>query len=203
MHGEQDWRLEAQLESAATGPIGRHVHRARAADLVDDVRAAVGHDVLVTHDGRELFAYGATHSVLDVARQAIDAAARPQRLTATVVLSHWDDGLDAWRQIDPPPDDDLARAEADAARTALTVETRTLVCIAGKLVRAQFEHTMLKSAGILGIDCVIAERPRLLTTHVSFTVTGPRGKLDSFRAHLVAQGWATIRADTFTMGPTA
>ncbi|HWH11900.1 MAG TPA: hypothetical protein VG165_12285 [Solirubrobacteraceae bacterium] len=202
MH-EQDWRLEVRLEAGVAGRAGLHLHRVRAADLVDDVRAVVAHDVVVTHDGRELFAYGATHQMLDAAREAIDAVTQRTGLSASVVLSHWDDALGSWRQIDPPPDAELAGVDDAAARSAQTVETRTLVCIAGKLVRARFEQTMQKSAGILGIECVIAERPRLLTTHVTFTVTGPRGKLDSFRAHLVAQGWATIRADALTMNPTA
>ena len=166
------------MEPDAGGGLGRRLQRTRAADLVDDVRAAVVHEVVVTHDGRELFAYGATDSMLDAARVAIDAAAASRQLTARVVLSHWDDTLDAWRQIEPPPLDVLELTD-EAAAGARTIETRTLVCVAGRLVRERFEQTMLKSAGLLGIDCVIAERPRLLTTQVPSTVTGPRGKLAS------------------------
>jgi hypothetical protein len=199
----QDWRLETRLDAGPGGSIGRHLHRVHADDVADDVRAIVEHDVVVTHDGRMLFAYGATESMLRAARAALDAVLERRQLAATVIVSRWDDALGSWRQIDPPPAPDLELSVEAAVRTAEAVETRTLVCVAGKLVRARFEQTMLKSASILGIECRIAEHARLLTTQVSFTVTGPRAKLDRFRVHLVAQGWATIRADGVTMNPTS
>jgi hypothetical protein len=212
MDGEHDWRLEARVDGP-TGPIrrrlnrsrvGRRLHHSRARDLAAVLRALVPHDIVVTNDDGILFAYGANAAMLVAAREALEAATAPRRIATEFTISRWDDALDAWRQVDPPP---LAaavdRSEDSAVRGAQTIETRTMVCITGKFVRAQIEQTMLKSAGILGVRCEISELPRMLTTQVSFTVTGPRGKLDSFRAHLVAQAWATIRTEGLTMGPTS
>jgi hypothetical protein len=205
---EQDWRLEVRLDGDPPGPIERRLRRGSgvATNLADEVRAGVSDEIVVTYDDRLVFAYGATRSMLDEAREAVDAALGRRRIGASVVVSHWDQALDSWRQVDPPPPlgpDGASGAESVAERTATTVETRTMVCIAGKMVRARIEQTMLKSAGLLGVECEISEHQRLLTTQVSFTVTGPSGKLDSFRAHLVAQGWATIRADALTMSPAS
>jgi len=205
----QDWRLEARLDGRADGPLRRRLRRALprrvqhplGADLAGEVSAAVEHDVVVTDDGPVVYAYGASQSELGPVRDVVDAVLAHRGLAASVVVSVWDDTLGAWRQVDPPLSGALGLSAAAAVRDAATVETRTLVCIAGNLVRDRLEHTMLKSAGILGIECAISEHQRLLTTQVSFTVTGPRGKLDTFRAHLVAQGWATIRADALTMSP--
>jgi hypothetical protein len=201
MLGEQDWRLEARLRGNAVGRASaRHGH-SDAAKLADHVRTAVAPDVVVTHDGPVLFAYGASHASIEAARESIEAVLAGDGPPAAVSVSHWDDALGDWRQVDPPLSGALERTEDVAARGAATVETRTMVCIAGKPVRAQIEQTMLQAAGLLGVECEIAEHNRLLTTQVSFTVTGPRGKLDRFRADLVAQGWATIRADALTLNP--
>jgi hypothetical protein len=168
--------------------------------VADDARAAVGPDVVVTMDGPVLFAYGANQSTVDAARDAIDVLLRRDGLDAGVLVSHWDRALEGWRQVDPPPS---AALEAEVAREAGRVVTQTFVCVAGKLVRAQIERTMLESARIHGIRCDIAEHPHLLTTQISFTVTGPERRLDDFRQDLRTQAFATIRADALTMNPTA
>jgi hypothetical protein len=170
-------------------------------ELVDDVRRALAPGVVVTHDGPVLFAYGATHAEIEAARERIEAVLEGDGQPAALSVSHWDDTLGDWRQVDPPLSAELERAERVAERDAAATVTRTMVCVAGKLVRAQIEQTMREAADLLGIECQIAEHNRLLTTQVSFTVTGPRGKLDRFRADLVAQGWATVRADALTMNP--
>jgi hypothetical protein len=116
-----------------------------------------------------------------------------------VRVSHWDDELDVWRQTDPPPEGQVRRAEDAVERDAETVETRTLVASAGKLIRSEFEQTMRDWAQRLGLQCQIVEHPHLLTTQVAFTVTGPRRKIDEFVQGLRAEGLATMRTETAVM----
>ena len=157
------------------------------------------HDVVLTHDGRLLFAYAADKATLEAARHAIEVVLRGDGIHATVRVSHWDDELDDWRQIDPPPSAGEKQAELAANRDVEQQETRTLVATSGKLIRAEFEQTMLEWAGKLGVECKMIEHPQLLTTQVAFTVTGARRKVEEFSQGLGAEERATIRTETGVM----
>ncbi|HLH14448.1 MAG TPA: hypothetical protein VKV16_06630, partial [Solirubrobacteraceae bacterium] len=178
---DRDWRLQAQLLGEQPGGVLRElVGRLRQPDVVKEVEARVPHDVVVTHDGAQLFAYAADQSTLSQARRAIEAALGERGAEADVRVSRWDEELDRWLQVDPPPSADARRERERERRDAQTIETRTLVASSGKLVRGEFEQTMRAWAQRLGIDCAIVEHPHLLSTQVAFTVTGPRGKLQEF-----------------------
>jgi hypothetical protein len=196
MSEDQDWRLEAELDG---GSSRRAVDQLIGHLRDDDSRARVPDDVVITHDGRLLFAYASTDASVAAARSAIEDALRGEGLTAAIRVSHWDDELDSWRQIDPPPTVEQAQAEEAAERDADVVETRTMVASAGKWVRASFEQTMLDWAAKLGLECTIIEHPHLLTTQVGFTVTGPKRKIDEFSRGLKAEGAVTVRAEGTVM----
>jgi hypothetical protein len=103
--------------------------------------------------------------------------------------------LDEWEQVDPTLAGD-ARSEREAARRSEeTVQTRTLVALAGREVRGEFEETMTAWAQRLGIECRIEEHTNLLSTQVAFTVSGPARKLDEFAEGLRAEGTATMRVE--------
>jgi hypothetical protein len=199
---EQDWRLEVELDGSDQGHgldrLLRHV-RGEGGQVESELRSAVSHDVVVTHDGRLLFAYAAGPSALSEARRAVEWALRGDGHPPQIVVSHWNSDLDEWQRIDPPPA--TARVADAGPRDERDVTTRTLVCTAGKLVRETFEQSMLQRARELDLQCSIVEHPHLLTTQVAFTVTGPRRKLNEFRAELEAEGFATIRADSLVMNP--
>jgi hypothetical protein len=200
---EQDYRLEAELEGDSHGGLldgllelvrGRD---GRAAHEVSDV---LGADVLVTHDGRRLFAYARSDALLRDARQKIEQALARDGIAASVRVSHWDDEIDEWVQLDPPLGGEEARAEHAAAQDAERIETRTIACTSGKLVRESIERAMLARAQELGLECRVVEHPHLLTTQVLFTLTGAHGRIEEFRRGLQAEAWATIRADGFGTG---
>jgi hypothetical protein len=200
MSEDQDWRLEAELDAASSRrAVDQLVGRLRGPDGARDPGAAVADDVVITHDGRLLFAYASTEASLMAARGAIEEALRREDLKASIRVSHWDDELDAWRQTDPPPTAGQRRAEEAAERDADLVETRTMVASAGRWVRASFEQTMLDWAAKLGLTCTLIEHPHLLTTQVGFTVTGPKRKIDEFARGLRAEGAVTIRAEGTVM----
>jgi hypothetical protein len=146
-----------------------------------------------------LFAYASSRAELEQARRAIEEILERDGIGARIVVGHWDEDLDEWRQVDPPPAGEEARREEAAERDADAVETRTLVASAGNLVRSSFEQSLLDWAGKLGIKCTIAEHPHLLTTQVLFTCTGPRRKIDEFARAVKAEGTATLRADGILM----
>jgi hypothetical protein len=197
---EQDWRLQAQLEVGDTRGAATHlIGRLRGPNVVHDVEGAVPHDVVITHDGQLLFAYAASEATLTAARGAIEAVLEGDGVKASIRVSRWDDDLAAWRQTDPPPTAEQERLEAAAEIDADAIETRTLVASSGKLIRAEFEQSMLAWAEKLGVECKIIEHPHLLTTQVGFTVTGPRRKLDQFSVGLKAEDRATIRAESVVL----
>jgi hypothetical protein len=218
MAGEQDWRLKAELDPAVgaagtgglegtgmSGALDRLLGRLRGgsggggSEVVHEVQAAIPHDVVLTHDGKLLFAYAMDQEKITAARDALESVLSHDQIKASIYISHWDDGLDAWRQIDPPSSGSERVQEEAAVRDAETVETRTLVASSGKMIRAEFEQSMLAWAEKLGVQCTILEHPHLLTTQVGFTVTGSRRKLDEFATGLKAEEAATIRTERAVM----
>jgi hypothetical protein len=200
---QQDWRLKVQLASNVDTTDGMlehllgHLRGSPGAgpDLVHELGDAVPHDVVLTHDGKLLFAYAADEAVLTATRRAIEGVLVRENITASIFVSHWDEQLDVWRQTDPPPSAAEAEQEAARERGEETVETRTLIASSGKMIRAELERSMLEWAEQLGVQCTILEHPHLLTTQIGFTVTGPRHKLDEFSAGLKAEEATTIRSE--------
>jgi hypothetical protein len=197
---DKDWRLQAELDVAEPrASLHTLVKRFRGPDVIDEIEAAVPQDVVITHDGNLLFAYAADESQLSTARRAIEDALRHDAIAASVRVSHWDDELDDWRQTDPPATDEQTRVRAAVQERAKTVETRTIVASAGKLIRAEFEQSLHDWSQQLGVECEVIEHPHLLTTQVAFTVTGPKRKVEQFLQGVRAEENATIRAERTVM----
>jgi hypothetical protein len=198
--GDQDWRLKANLDVAdAKQSLDHLLTHLRPSAVVEDVQASVGKDAVITHDGQLLFAYASTEAALKAARSAIEDALRRDGVTASVYVSHWDDEFDDWRQTDPPLSSEETQKQSAADRDAETIETRTLVASVGRMIRAEFEQSMLEWADKLGVECKLFEHPHLLTTQVGFTITGPKRKLDEFSQGLAAEERQTIRAERMVM----
>jgi hypothetical protein len=198
----EDWRLQAELDVADTrGVLQSIVGRLRGGDtaVIEEIEAAVPHDAVITHDGRLLFAYAADEATLAAARSAIEAVLAHESVPARLRVGRWDDELDEWRQTDPPLSAEEQAKAQGSRRDAEAIETRTLVASSGRLVRAEFEQTMLAWANRLGVECEIVEHPHLLSTQVAFNVTGPRRKLDEFASGLKAEERATIRTEREVM----
>src|SRR5262249_44270331 len=141
---EQDWRLEAELQVKDTrGVLGDLIGRLREPEVVKDIEASVAHDVVITHDGKLLFAYAAEEGRLRAARSAIEGVLRRDGIPASVRMSRWDDELGEWRQTDPPAAARGERAAGGGDSEGAATETRTLVASTGKAIRAEFERTML------------------------------------------------------------
>jgi hypothetical protein len=188
-----------ELEGDDHGGVESLRERVRSFHVAHDAESAAPHDVVITHDGERLFAYAASRASLDAARGAIESVTRSDGIAGSIRVSHWDEQLDEWKQIDPPPTAEQARAEQIADRDAETIETSTLVVSTGKEIRAGFERSMNAYAEELGVQCKLLEHPHLLTTQVAFTVTGPRRKVQEFAQGLKAEERATIRAERLIM----
>jgi hypothetical protein len=199
---DRDWRLKAELHTA---DVHRSLHevvaRLRGSDqLVDEIKTVAPHEVVITHDGKLIFAYAATEQALTAARDVIGSGLSREGIEASVYLSHWDEHYDRWLQTDPPLSTEETQAEQAEESSEDAVETRTLVAHSGRMVRAEFEQTMRECADRLGLECkLIEQHPHLLTLQVGFTVTGPKRKLDEFAQALEAEGWAYVRTDTGVM----
>jgi hypothetical protein len=197
---DEDWRLEAKLDVAdAGGALHGVLSRLRGPDVVKEVKATVPHDVVITHDGKLLFAYAASETALTAARSAIENVLLRDNITASILVSHWDDDLYEWHQTDPPLSGEAKRIDDDARRDAHVVESRTMVASSGREVRAEFERSMVAWAQELGLDYEVIEHPHMLTTQVAFTVTGPRRKIDEFAQGLRAEEIQTMRTERAVM----
>jgi hypothetical protein len=197
---DQDWRLKAELDAPNTrGALDHLLGRVRGPDAVKDVQAAVPHDVVVTHDGKLLFAYAATQDSLTAARRTIESVLSRDDVKASIFVSHWDDRFDEWLQVDPPLTGEGKRSEEAAEHDAEQVESRTMVASTGKLIRSEVEQTMREWADKLGLKCEVIEHPHLLTTQVAFTVIGPKRKVNEFAEGLKAEELATMRAERAVM----
>lgn len=201
MSEDQDWRLTAELDAEdRRGVLDGLLGRLRGGtDVVEEIEARLPHDVVLTHDGNLLFAYAASEEEIRAAGAVIRRVLQAEGVHARIVLSHWDEELDEWVQVDPPPSPEEVRRERAAARDLEAVETRTLVASAGNLVRPSFEQSLSEWAQKLGLECKITEHPHLLTTQVLFTCTGPRRKIDEFAKALRAEGTTTLRSDATLM----
>jgi hypothetical protein len=197
---EQDWRLQAELEvEDRRGLLDGLLGRLPRSNVAGEVKAKVGSDVVVTHDGSLLFMYAADRGTLEQAREAMEGVLREDGIGAKVRMSHWEEELDDWRQTDPPlTGEEQQRVEA-GERDALRPETQTLVASVGKMIREEFEQSMLEWARELGVRCEVIEHPHLLDMQVGFTVTGPRRKVEEFREGLQAEERATIRTENRVM----
>jgi hypothetical protein len=179
--------------------LDRLLGRVRGPDVAGEVGAAVPHDVVITHDGKLLFAYAETEAALTEARAAIEGVLQRDGVKARIYVGHWDEQYDEWRQTDPPLTADEQRTDEAAERDAEAIETRTMVVSAGKIIRVTFDQSMLDWAEKLGLECQIIEHPHLLTTQVALMVTGPKRKVDEFARGLKAEELATFRAERGVM----
>jgi hypothetical protein len=200
MSEDQDWRLKVELDAEDRRSALEHLlGRVRSPDVIADVGEAVPHDVAITHDGNLLFAYAASEAASRTARCAIEAVLRRDGLGGNIYVSHWDERLDDWRQVDPPLSGEAQHTAQAAERDAEKVESRTMIASTGKLIRAEVEQTMRAWADKLGLQCEVMEHPHLLTTQVAFTVTGAKRKIDEFAEGLRAEELATMRAERSVM----
>jgi hypothetical protein len=197
---DRDWRMEAELDVAEPGGVLRSLlARVRDPDLVKELEATVPRDVVITHDGRLLFAYAADEQTLGAARRGVEQVLAGDGIKASIRVGHWDDELEIWRQTEPPPTGEERRIEQAAERDLETVETRTLVVSSGRMIRVELEQSVREWAERLGLELTIVEHPHLLTSQLAFTVTGPKRKIDEFARGLRAEEWATIRTETQVM----
>jgi hypothetical protein len=93
------------------------------------------HDVVITHDGKLLFAYAANQDSLTTVRRAIESVLSRDDAKARIFVSHWDERFDDWLQVDPPLTGESKRSEEAAEQDAEKVESRTMVASTGKLIR--------------------------------------------------------------------
>jgi len=193
---DQNWRLKLELHShERRRDLDRLLSRVRSPDIAREAGTAISDEVAITHDGDLLFAYAASESSLAKARAALQAALGAQRITASATVSHWDERVDEWAQVDPPLTGSAKAAAEDRERDEERVESRTLLATIGKQIRAEVEQTMRDGAAKLGLECELHEHPHLLSTQVAFTVTGPRRKLDEFAEELRQEELMTMRIE--------
>src|SRR5271167_2498851 len=126
----QDLRLTVELDVPEARRSLHHLIgrlRPSAPAVVGEIEQSVPHDVVVTHDGKLLFAYAADEATIAAARRAIeDVLARENIAARSTRVSVWDQELDRWRQTDPPLSAEEQQAEEGERRDGEAIESRTL-----------------------------------------------------------------------------
>ncbi len=200
---EEEWRL--RLDFHASTDLDGFLRRLRdpSADFEEDPGSALGDHVVLTHDGSTFFAYTSSERALANARGTIESALREEHRHADVRVSYWDETQHDWLQTDPlltpEEQEEQARAtderETRANRANTKPETRSVVCVTGKLIRKAFERQMVSFAEGIGLRCEIVEHPHLLSTQIAFQVTGPRSAVEQFATYLASEARASSRID--------
>ena len=188
MSADQDWRLVADVETQDGGTLDRLVALGNGSDV------ALPEDAVVTHDGNRLFVYAGSRASADAARAVLEGAIEREDATARVAVTRWNDETGAWQQVEPPPTEDEARAQAEILRSAQRSETQTFVCKVGRWARRDLEQSMQEWAARLGLRCEIVEHAHFMTAQVAFTVTGPHHRVEEFRDGLRAESVSTMRS---------
>jgi acylphosphatase len=197
---EQDWRLQAELEvEDRQGLLNSLLGKLPRSSIAGEVKEKVGEDVVVTHDGRMVFMYAADEVTLGQARGALEWVLGEEGVKGEIRISHWDKKLDEWRQTDPAVTEEERRSVEVRERDGERLETQTLVAMVGKMIRVEFERSMVDWAKEVGVRCEVMEHPHLLDTQVGFTVSGPKRKVEEFRRGLEAEERATVRTERAVM----
>jgi hypothetical protein len=192
---DRDWRVRAELSAAGSDTARRLLERFRGAHVLAEAAAAVGEEVVLTHDGNVLFLYAADEPSLRAAQSALAQALRADSVTFAFTVSHWDEATEEWAQVEPPLTGARELAHEQAVKEAEAPDQKTFVVRVGKEIRSEFEASMQNWAGRLGLSCQIVEHPHLLSTQVAFTVSGTSRHVEEFRQGLAAEEFATIRTE--------
>jgi len=199
MGDQQDWRLRVDLADAA----GFHARLRDAHHFERELEPLVSDEVALSYDDETLFAYANSEAAIAEARRAIEHQLASEERTATLAVSHWDDDLGDWHQVDPPEGEaqleheQVERAEHEQleAREERVV-TQTVAITSGRWVRRWFETTVADEAREVGVELEVVEHPHLLTTQLAFTLTGPAGAVEQVIADMKARAMQVTRLET-------
>lgn len=179
-----DWRLTIHLDrrSLVGGP------RVDEEAVIEQARAQLGPEVVLTAHGRTVIAYTGDRRSLELARTTIESALLAHGHHLPAVIEHWQEDEQAWLAPQSVPGQ---RPPALLAEQ----EHRTLVCEAGNLERDLFEQDIANFAAQRRLSCRVVEHRHLLRSQVAFDVSGPPAQLDAMAAYLKQEARRTIRVD--------
>lgn len=178
MAESQDWRLRLVFADAKGASAVFDRLRAHEEVLGSEVGGVLPLGVVLSRDGDTLFVYGSSRSGVDGARRAIDGVLQSAAQSAELRVSHWDEDIGEWRQVDPPLSDTEQEAVDAHAAEAERHQTRTLSCIVGRLDRSLVEGPILDFAARRGLDCTVEQEGHVFSVHLTFSVSGPAFKVD-------------------------
>lgn len=112
-----DWRLQIELEDE--GHLAGMVKRLDAQELEDELSDSFGDQVILSREGRVLFAYTETRVQAEAVRARVLALDEEHSWAARTELRHWHPAAESWEEPDRPlPESDAAAAAEHAEAIA-------------------------------------------------------------------------------------
>lgn len=122
--GDDEWRVEVDLEAEEGYPLGEKV---RSLDLDDEVKRRLGSRVIVTRDGPRFFLYAATQDGAGAAETVVRSLLESEGMSASVSVTRWHPIEEAWRDASLPLPQTEAEEEAERVRHELAEEREARV----------------------------------------------------------------------------
>jgi hypothetical protein len=112
-----DWRLRIELEDE--GHLAGLVKHLDAQELEDELSDSFGDLVILSREGRVIFAYTETRAQAEAVRARVTALDEEHSWAASTELGHWHPEAESWEEPDVPlPESDAARAAEHAEAIA-------------------------------------------------------------------------------------
>jgi hypothetical protein len=116
-----EWRLQIELEDE--GHLAGMVKRLDAQELEDELSDAFGERVILSREGRRIFAYAETREQAEAVRARVVGLDEEHSWSVTTELRHWHPAAESWEEPDLPlPAGDAALAAEHAEAIAVERE---------------------------------------------------------------------------------
>jgi hypothetical protein len=108
---DDDFRLQIDLED--DGVAGTLADLLRSGELEHDLKYAAADQLIVSHEGEEIFVYAADREHIDVARTAVEKLVATKGWEAKLDVRRWHPEAEEWEDVDKPMPTTAAEHEAE------------------------------------------------------------------------------------------
>ena len=108
---DDDFRL--QIDLADEGVAGKVADLMRSAEVEHDLKGAAFNQLIVSHEGEEIFVYAAIREQIEEARKAVEKLLADKDWQAKLEVRRWHPEAEEWEDPDQPLPGSAAEKEAE------------------------------------------------------------------------------------------